>query len=663
MNKKIKRLIEPSIRLYLSILVIFTAVTLFFDERFAIAEGIVVLLLCVFAITDQRKRSRSLMEYIDSVTYSAESAKDNTLMNFPLPMVVFKLDDYQIVWANQNFFDICGSRGPRFEARVTDLVPSFSAKWLLEGKSQYPGLAESGGRKYRIHGNIVHSSKQGANPNFMGIAYWLDITEYENIRLTHEASRPVMAMITIDNYDEMVKGLPERARNNVKGEVEDQLSQWTEGKHGFFRSIDRDRYLFVFEERHLPAMIEEKFTVLEKVREIQSASGIKATISIGIGRGAESFQESYQLASLATEMALSRGGDQVVIKNRLNFEFFGGRGTEIEPRTKVKSRVAANALAGLIKSSSQIMVMGHKFADLDTLGGAAGLCCIARKLGRKASIVMDLERNAAERFIELLKSQPEYEGVFITPQEALLKADAGTLLIIVDTSRPEQVEDLALLEACNHIAVIDHHRRTNTYIENPDLIFQEPYASSVCELITELMQEILELSDILRAEAEAMLAGIVLDTKNFSMRTGERTFEAAAVLRRAGADTVEVKRLLQSDIEHTVERYKILQSAQLYKKSIAVAAPDTPQDRIVAAQAADELLNVSGVEASLVAYPTEDGGVFISARSIGDVNVQLIMEKLGGGGNRSAAAAQIPSVGLKDAVNRMFAAIDEYLSD
>jgi c-di-AMP phosphodiesterase-like protein len=307
--------------------------------------------------------------------------------------------------------------------------------------------------------------------------------------------------------------------------------------------------------------------------------------------------------------------------------------------------------------------MGHKHADLDAVGAVRQFDCITRKKGKPCRIVIDMQKNASISLISHLLKEPEYEGVFISPQEAMLIADNRSLLVVVDTNRPEHVEDQSLLQTCNRVAVIDHHRRAATYIQNADLMFHEPFASSVCELMSEVLQELVEPSDILRCESEAVLSGIVLDTKNFTIRTGERTFEAAAFLRRMGADTTEVKKLLQNDMDNTVARYKILQSARLYARHIAVAVPEEPQDRIVAAQAADELLNISDVEVSFVVSPTEDGGVNVSARSIGDVNAQMIMEKLGGGGNRSAAAAQMKGTSLRDAVNRLFAVIDEYLDE
>ena len=320
----------------------------------------------------------------------------------------------------------------------------------------------------------------------------------------------------------------------------------------------------------------------------------------------------------------------------------------------------ASTFAELMHDSSRVLVMGHKFADLDSVGASVGVCCLARKQGVKANIVIDLRKNASAALISRISAEPEYKDVFISPQEAILRADGKTLLVVVDTNRPEQVEDADLLTACNRVAVIDHHRVAATYIQNAAMGYIEPYASSVCELIAEMMQEQLDRDDVLRCEAEAVLSGIVLDTKSFTIRTGERTFDAAAYLRRMGADTTDVKKLLQTDMDDTISRYKIMQNATLYR-NVAIAAPEEPQERVVAAQAADELLNISGVDASIVVAPDGHGGAFASARSIGELNMQIVMEKLGGGGNRSAAAAQFKNTDVKTALKKVYAAIDDYL--
>ena len=661
MNKKISNLFQPSLRLYFVIMILFAAASYFFDERLAMAEAVIVALLGIITLIGARKRQKKLQSFIESVTYNAESATNNTLLNFPLPMAVFRLGDSGIVWGNQYFWEICGHSKPTLEGNLAELVPSFSGKWLMEGKNQMPDLLEIAGRKYRVHGNMVHAGNKAESHDFLGITYWVDVTDYDNIRLEYQDSRPAEMIIIVDNYDELIKPLSDRQRIELRGRLDAVIEKWCEGRGGILRRFDRDRYMFIFEKRYLEEIIRGKFSLVDEIHSVTSQSGLHATVSIGIGMDGSSFEENYSYASLAAEMALSRGGDQAVIKNKFNFEFFGGRAAEVETRTKVKSRVMANSLARLIEDASHVLVMGHRFADLDTVGAAAGICCISRKLGKDCHIVLGDGPNASGALLEQLRAMPEYANAFRTPQEAILQADRDTLLVVVDTHRPEQVEDRPLLESCNRLAVIDHHRRAATYIRNATMTLYEPYASSACELVTEIMEELLEPQDVLQGEADAVLSGIVLDTKSFTLRTGERTFDAAAFLRRSGADTTRVKMLLQNGMEETLQRYEIMRTARLYQ-GVAVAATPETQSRIVAAQAADELLNIHGVTASVVLYPTAAGGVDVSARSIDDVNVQVLLEALGGGGNKSAAGAQMPDISLRDAVNKLFAAIDNYVA-
>ncbi|NLC72744.1 MAG: DHH family phosphoesterase [Ruminococcaceae bacterium] len=663
MNKKVQRLLQPSVNMYIFFLILFAAASLVLKQyTLAAVEGGIILLLIVYHLIMSRRRRREVIKFIETLTYETDTAKNSTLKNFPLPMAVFMLNDSKIIWANHMFFEMCGASGQRVDTAVSDLIPEFSGKWLMDGKSNFPGLTEIMDKKYQILGNVISTVNEETSDDqgYMGIAYFIDVTEYDNIRIKFEETRPVVSQVVVDNYDELTKGLPDRKKNEIRDSLEDIIIQWCEGKDVIFRRYDRDRYLLIFEERHLKEMREKKFVVLEQAHKIIGASGIHATLSLGLGVDGTGFGENFQFSLLATEMALSRGGDQAVIKNRFNFEFHGGRGNEVETRTKVKSRVMAQALADLISDSSQVFVMGHKYADLDAVGAMVAVSCMSRKLQKTCKIVIDLEKNASAALIERLRREPEYKDAFISPQEAMLSADSRTFLVVVDTNRPEQVEDESLLLACNRVAVIDHHRRAQTFIQNADLAFLEPSASSVCELFSEMLQEVCEKGDIKIFEAEAILSGIVLDTKGFTLRTGERTFEASAFLMRTGANTTEVKKLLQNDIRHTVSKYEILHNAQLYRGTIAIAAPGEPHDRIIVAQAADELLNISGIETSFVVCPTADGGVTISARSIGDANVQVILEKLGGGGNRGAAAAQLPDISLKDAVNKLFEVIDDY---
>lgn len=660
MDKNLKKLAEPGVRLHLVILVIFAAASLYFKlYELAAAEAGVILLLLVYGFFAKRSREKRLSACIEAITYDTENSKSSALVNFPMPIAVFRLDDSRIIWGNEMFFSMCGTPEARIDARVADLVPQFTGKWLLEGKTQSPELLTVNGKKYRLQGSIVHTGAEDAENASMGIVYWLDVTEYDNIRIKYEETRPVAGIVVIDNLDELFKNQTDRIKNDIRDAVEDRLRQWCEEYGGILRRFDRDRYLVVFEKQDIDHMKLDKFKITEEMHQVESPNGINASVSIGFGMDGTNLGEALQFADVGIELALSRGGDQTVIKDRVSFQFFGGRGLEVEKRTKVRSRNMANTLAKLMRDSSRVLVMGHRFADLDAVGAAVGVCCIARSCGVRANIVIDSNKNAAHALIEHMRAEAEYKDCFISPQDALLRADGRTLLVVVDTSRPEQVENPELLSICSRVAVIDHHRVAATYIQNAALGFIEAYASSACELIAEMLQELIEIGDILKCEADAMLAGIVLDTKSFTLRTGDRTFEAAAYLRRAGADTAEVKRFLRTGMKDAVARYKIMQSAELYR-GVAIAAPSEEENRIVIAQAADELLNISGVDASIVVAPCDEGYISVSARSIGEVNVQCLMEKLGGGGNRSAAAAQIKDKSLPEAVNSVYAVIDDY---
>jgi c-di-AMP phosphodiesterase-like protein len=470
-------------------------------------------------------------------------------------------------------------------------------------------------------------------------------------------------MILIDNYEELTKNLTESATSNLNASINEAITDWSEKYHGLLRRMERNRYLLIFEKRDLQDAISNKFSVLEQIHSVTNPAGVAASISFGLGVDGATFEESYEFAALAVEMSLSRGGDQAVIKDRLNFTFYGGRSKEVDHRSKVRSRVTANSLMELIAQSGDVYIMGHRNADMDAVGAALGVCCLCRKQGKKAWIVLDLENNASEKLIEEIRAVPEYEGVIVSGQDALLRCDRNSILIVVDTNRPDQVECQPLLEAISKVSVIDHHRRAADYINPVVVNFHEPYASSASELVTELLQYAVEKPDVLPIEAKGLLSGIFLDTKNFNVRSGERTFEAAAFLRRLGADTIEVKKLLQSDFENTVARYRIIQSAVPYRDEIAIVALDHTVSRAMAAQSADELLNITGFQASFVLYPDEQHRVVISARSIGEANVQVILEKLGGGGNAATAGAQMAETYLEEALRRLKVAIDKYFED
>ena len=642
--------------LYFITLLLFAGISIALKQYYvASVEILLTIGLFIYNRIASGRRKKALMSYIQSTTDSLGTAFKT---GSPFPMAVIKMSDSEIVWANPAFYRVSGLRDSFLHQKMEDVVPHFSTRWLTEGRNECPQDVTIEGRRYRVYGSLIRSEDEHATL-LLAALYLADMTEMFNIRDEYIRSRPIVSVILVDNYDELTNNLPDSAISSLDARINDRISAWCRDLNGILRKYERNRYLFVFEAKDLPKLQESKFSILDEIRAITNPSGVAATLSIGFGKDGVNFQENFSFASLSIEMALSRGGDQVVIKDRYNFNFYGGRTKETERRTKVKARVIASSLTELINQSSQVYVMGHKMADLDAVGAAMGLVTICRKLGKSVHVVLDKENNAAASLLERLADYPEYNDLFITGEDALLDADSRSLLMVVDTNRPDQVESRALLESINRVAVIDHHRRAADYIEKVVLNLHEPFASSASELVSEILQYAVEPKDIRPMEAQALLAGIVLDTKNFSVRTGSRTFEAAAFLRRAGADTVDVKTLFQNDLNATVSRYQIVQAARLYRNEIAIAALDYTAGRTLAAQAADELLNIKGITCSFVLYPDGDR-VVISARSIGEANVQVILEALGGGGNAATAGAQIPGKKVRDVLTELVASIDKF---
>lgn len=663
-DSRLLRALEPQVWIYFLFLLAFAAATAFFQLYVGLTEAVITVVLFIIYKLSMRQRQQDVANYIASCGADVGAAGNDFMLNAPFPMVIFRPDTGEIIWSNDLFLRITGEREHLFDTKISATVPGFDARWLMEGKTECPNTVLIGNRKFTVFGHMARTRANGSRSegNLVATTYWLDVTENLALKDEYYGSRPVVAILTIDNYDDLCRNLADNARSAIRTAIDQEIDNWTQPTGGLVLRYDRDRYLFVFEEQYLVGLQENKFSLLDAVHKVTSPNGLPASMSIGIGMDT-AYDELLQYASLATEMALSRGGDQAVIKNRFNFEFYGGRSKEMERRTKVKSRVMANALGGLISSASTVYTMGHQYTDMDSIGAAAGVVAIARKHGVQAHIVIEPNPNPSTIMVERLRQLPEYQNVFITPDDAMLEADNHSLLVVVDTNRPDQVVAPNLLMSCNKVAVIDHHRRAAKYIENAALSYHETYASSACELITELIQYQMEASDLLRGEAEALLSGIVLDTKSFTLRTSGRTFEAAAFLRRCGADTMEVKRLFQNNLSDTIAKYDIIAQAETYRNGVVIATVNHPCGRVTAAQAADELLNVAGSLATFVLYPDGQGHCYISARSLGDVNAQVIMEMMGGGGNAAAAAAQVNSGDVSATLRQLKQAIDEYFKD
>ena len=659
MKKSVGRLLYPNTVWYFAVMLLFVAAAAVLRQYY-LAGGALIVTLIVFTISRVQlsRRKRQLMSYVQTAT---DSVGISVHAGSAFPVAVIRLPENEIIWGNPSFFAITGLSDTACYQTLDSVISGFSTSWLREGQSELPGDRIIGGRRYRIYGNYVRSEDDATTVQLATI-YFADMTEMFNVRDEFMRTRPIVSIILIDNYDELTANLSDSAVSTLDAQLNDVIANWTAGLEALCRKTERNRYLVIFESKDLAKLQENRFSVLlDDVRHVSSSSGMSATISLGIGKDGGSFAENYRFAALAIEMSLSRGGDQAVIKDRFNFTFYGSRTKETDRHTRVRSRVVAGSLSELIGQSSTIYIMGHRMADLDALGSAVGLLCLCRTKGRPARIVIDLQKNACQSLIEELKASQDYADLFISGQDALVEADNRSLLIVVDTNRPDQVECKPLLESISRVAVIDHHRRAADYIEQPVLNLHEPYASSASELVTELLQYAVNQRDVKPLEAQALLAGIVLDTKNFSIRTGSRTFESAAYLRKAGADPVEVKKLFQSDLDDTLMRYRVVQAARLYRSELAIACIDETITRVIASQAADELINISGITASFVLFPDREQ-VIISARSIGSCNVQAVLEKLGGGGNGATAGAQIKGKPLREVLQELVAAIDAFYS-
>ncbi len=484
--------------------------------------------------------------------------------------------------------------------------------------------------------------------------YFADDNTYKINSDEYLASKPVVAIVNFDNSDDLEREVKDDNAGQVMVLVEKAIIKWATATTGFYKKLNGGRYLIVMEERHIKQFIEEKFKILEEVRAIKISDHLCATISIGVGYGGTNLKENELWARQALDMALGRGGDQVAVKKLENYKFFGGVSKGIEKRNNVRTRVIASMLTTHVNNSSNVLIMGHRFSDLDAVGAAIGMWSgIVKGLHRNAYIVINKQQSLAKPLIATFE-KAGFESIFKTESEALDIMDDRTLVVIVDTHSPNFLESKAIYERGKRIVVIDHHRMMTNRIENTVVFHHEPYASSASEMVSELGQYLYTGKDsISRLESEALLAGIMLDTKNFVLRTGVRTFEEAAYLRSNGADTVEVKRMFSNSIDTYKVKYKLVSEAEIFNScAIACADENTPDIRIASAQAADELLGIENVKASFVMYKTGKT-VNISARSLGDMNVQVIMEMLGGGGHQTMAACQMDDVTMAEAREKL----------
>lgn len=650
MKKKIWML-RPILIVAELILIAFTVLSYFFSTKvifYAELIGTIIFLIVTLPIVIGTQRE--LHRFMDFMGKELSTTERRTLTQFPLPVAVTD-GEGTVLWYNNLFRHNVIDNTEIFGSPLEEISEDFSRERALTPEGV---TAVIEGKVFTILGVESPMSDKTV------VAYYFVDRSAEHIyKRVLEDTRPAVVHITLDNFEDLLSNSKESERSRVIGEVERLFEDFGSENHCFLKKVGYSRFVAIIEEKYLQSVIEGRFSILDGAREIVTFDNLPVTLSIGVGRGDFSLPKLDAMAAQALEMSLGRGGDQAAVKDATGFEFYGGFSKAIEKRTKVKTRLVAKALSELIESSRNVLIMGHRMGDMDCAGAAVGMYSACTFLNKSAYIVTDKSTTLALPLIESVDPGNE-KGVFISPETALMQAGEDTLLIIVDTHIKHILESPELYDACKNIVVIDHHRKMVGHIENAVIFYHEPNASSACEMVTELLQYFGDGCAPTKEEAGALLAGIMLDTKSFAMRSGVRTFEAAAWLRKMGADTVKVKKLFADKMETYRHRAAVVAKADIYR-GCAIAFCDKYSDVVlVAPQAADELLSISGVVASFVLYQT-DSGISISARSLGAFNVQIIMEAMGGGGHQTMAGAQLRGTTPGHAHTALINAIDDYI--
>ncbi len=626
----------------------------------AILELALTVGVVAFEIFHVQKSQKEFLRYTEHLDFCLNDNSRGSLLNYPAPLVITDMSG-KINWYNDWFRSAIGE-GDLFGKDVAELIPELQISRFVETDEHTRVNLTIGDNCYEVWGNVAKNATL-TNRDSLVVLYFIDKTEEVRTAKLRDDEQLIETVVIIDNYDEVLKETPDTNHGALLGEIESKIGAWVALGNGVMRKYERDKYIVLFNNKEFAKIMENKFTVLDEVRSINHENKIPATLSIGVGRSGQDVAENDKYARLAIDMALGRGGDQVVIRDSVNFTFFGAKTREVEKRTKVRARVMAHALRELVDHSSKVLIMGHSHSDMDSLGAAIGLFKAVKSRGKDAFIVIDQSQSNAKMMLQEFKAIPQYDDAFISGEHALNIFEKETLVIVVDVHRPGMVECPELLQHAKNVVLIDHHRKSEDFIENPVLTYHEPFASSTCEMITEILQYIQENERLTKQEAEALYAGIFMDTKGFTFKAGVRTFEAASYLRRMGVDTVNVRKFFKTNIGSYVAKAEIIRTAVVFKENIALSYlyEECPDMAVTVAQAADELLNISGIEASFV-LAAAGNRVLISGRSLESVNVQVILEKLGGGGHITIAGAQLEDTSIEQADRLLKEAIEEVLS-
>ncbi|WP_353948813.1 DHH family phosphoesterase [Sporolactobacillus sp. Y61] len=653
MSNKFKHRWRSDLLIILGVLcLLFITFTAFLNWMLALAGLVILALAITWFIFNETQFDKELIEYVAGLSYRLKKVGGEALLQMPIGIILYD-DTGEIEWCNPEMDTIAGSHTTHIGKALDDISGEINQLILSDKDSDILTIRD---RKYRVR--LRRDDR---------LLYFADITDVLEIKKNYYNEQSVLALIFLDNYDEVTQGLEDQVRSTINNEATSLIKAWAQHYGIYLRRTASDRFLAVMNEKLLKHVEADHFSILDQVRKVTvPLSHIPLTLSIGVGAGAESLEELGTYSQSALDLGLGRGGDQAVIKRPDgNVKFYGGKSNPIEKRTRVRARVISHALSELMLESDQVMIMGHQAPDLDAIGSCIGLLKIAHANGRSAKIVMDRQKNVTgvARLLDEIKKHKNLWTSFISAEQAHAEVTRRTLVIVADTHRPSMVVDRTLLDDVHRVVGIDHHRRAEEFVKDPVLVYMEPYASSTSELVTELLEYQSNERPLDVIEATAMLGGIAVDTKNFTLRTGFRTFDAASYLRAHGADTILVQKFLSDDLEQFNQRAALIHRTKIYRPKVAIVTGDQDKtyDQVLLAQTADTLLMLEGIRTSFVIGMREDGKVGISARSLGDMNVQIIMESLGGGGHLNTAATQLEHESVSSAEEKVKQAIDRYI--
>lgn len=628
---------------------VFTGIITYYQWIMGMAGFILLATVAIYSVQARISFEKDLEDYISTLTHRVNKAGEGAITNLPFGMLLYD-QDLKIQWANPYISrmlqeTIIGQHLSIISDEFNDIIKSEKNEHLMKLFNHY----------YQV---II---KRGDR-----LLYLFDVTEVEKIKNLYAEEQPVIALIILDNYDEVTQGLDDQVRSKISSQVSSALNKWANEYDIFLRRTSSDRFVAIMNKRSLQLVENMKFDILDEIREQTSKEKLPITLSVGVGTGEQSFQGLGALAQSSLDLALGRGGDQVAIKEKDGkVRFYGGKTNAVEKRTRVRARVISHAIRDFVLESHKVMIMGHKSPDMDAIGASIGVLKIAELNGKKGYIVLDQKdiHSDVRKLMDEVEKNELLWSKFISPEKALETVTKQTLLVIVDTHKPSLVIEPALLDRVDRIIVLDHHRRGEEFIDDPVLVYMEPYASSTAELVTELIEYQPKRAQMGILEATALLAGIIVDTKSFAVRTGSRTFDAASFLRQNGADTILVQQLLKEDLEQYVKRAKLIETSYIYRNGIAIAKAKEGDtfNQVLIAQTADTLLSMDGIMASFVISKVKNGRISISARSMGEINVQLIMEQLGGGGHLTNAATQLDHVTIDETETLLKDTIDQFL--